>query len=154
MQFAFAARFRFAEALLIAVAVFLGASFVASPAAEAVAAMEADIIGFQEMETFAGGHYNRENVQQTFLEERFPEFRFSATGNPERFPNTQPIAYRADRLVPLDQGFFFFSETPELIYSDPWASSPFPPGEGRITSTGEFTFFRRSTIFSPRTPSR
>lgn len=153
MQFAFTARFQFAEALLIAVAVFLAASYVVPPSAgaepltigtfnvhylapgqtdlawerraeavaQAVAAMEADIVGFQEMETFAGGHYNRENVQQTFLEERFPEFRFSATGNPQVFPNTQPIAYRADRLVPLDQGFFFFSETPEVIYSDPWA---------------------------------
>ncbi len=89
-------------------------------AARAVAEMNADIIGFQEMETFAGGHYNRENLQQTFLEERFPELRFGATGDPERFPNTQPIAYRGDRLELIDEGFFFFSETPDVIYSDPW----------------------------------
>lgn len=89
--------------------------------ARAVAAMAADIIGFQEMETFEGGRYNEENTQQAFIQERFPELRFGATGNPAEFPNTQPIAYRGDRLVLLDEGFFFFSESPDVIYSDPWA---------------------------------
>ncbi len=105
-------------------------------AARAVAAMEADIVGFQEMETFDGGHYNRENVQQAFLEERFPELRFGATGNPESFPNTQPIAYRADRLGLLDQGYFFFSETPDVIYSDPW--------DGRWPSFATWALFEDS----------
>ena len=92
----------------------------AEAAGRAVGATDADIIAFQEMETFRGGHFNEENLQADFIQERFPEYRFGATGNPESFPNTQPIAYRHDRLSLQEEGFFFFSETPDVIYSDPW----------------------------------
>lgn len=105
--------------------------------ARAVAAMDADIIGFQEMETFEGGHYNEVNIQQAFIQERFPELRFGATGNPAEFPNTQPIAYRGDRLALLDEGFFFFSETPDVIYSDPW--------DGRWPSFATWALFEKAS---------
>ncbi|MDA3948644.1 MAG: endonuclease/exonuclease/phosphatase family protein [Spirochaeta sp.] len=81
---------------------------------------DADIIAFQEMETFAGGHLNRENVQMETLKHAFPNYAFGATGDPGRFPATQPIMYRRDRFTAAGQGFFFFSPTPDAIYSGPW----------------------------------
>ncbi len=81
---------------------------------------DADIAAFQEMETFAGGHANRKNVQQATLEEAFLEYAFSATGDPEVFPNTQPVMFRRHRFVPEGQGFFFYSPQPDEIYSSPW----------------------------------
>ena len=46
-----------------------------------------------------------------------PGLAAAATGDPAAFPSTQPILYRADRLTLLDQGWFFFSDTPDVIYS-------------------------------------
>ncbi len=86
----------------------------------ALEAMNADLVAFQEMETFVGGTFNTRNVQQEYIATRFPEYRFAATGNPEEFPNTQPIIYRKDRLRVIDEGFFFFSERPDVLYSEPW----------------------------------
>ncbi len=79
-----------------------------------------DIIAFQEMETFEGGHYNERNVQLEFLRDRFPEYAFGAVGEPAEYPSTQPVMYRRDRFDLLDQGFFFFSATPDMIYSRSW----------------------------------
>jgi endonuclease/exonuclease/phosphatase family metal-dependent hydrolase len=45
----------------------------------------------------------------------------TASGDPREFPNTQPIFFRTERFEPLEQGFSFFSPTPEVIYSSPWA---------------------------------
>lgn len=81
-----------------------------------------DIIAFQEMETFEGGHYNERNVQLEFLRERFPEYAFGALGDPREYPSTQPVMYRKTRFEAQEQGFFFFSPTPDVIYSDPWDS--------------------------------
>jgi len=102
--------------------------------------IDADIVAFQEMETFAGGHANRENRQADSVRAAFPTHRFTATGDPAVFPNTQPILYRADRWAPGEQGFFFFSPTPDVPYSSSWYgrypsfaswARLIPPGEHR-----------------------
>ena len=51
------------------------------------------------------------------LLDRLPDFAAAAAGPWRDFPATQPIFYRRDRLRPRDAGWFFFSETPEVIYS-------------------------------------
>ncbi|MFP4549981.1 MAG: endonuclease/exonuclease/phosphatase family protein [Spirochaetales bacterium] len=82
--------------------------------------LDADLIAFQEMETFGGGQMSTENIQLDFLLEALPHYEAAAVGDPERYPSTQPILYRADRFVAVEQGFFFFSSTPDVIYSRPW----------------------------------
>jgi len=79
-----------------------------------------DIVAFQEMETFEGGHYNERNVQLRYLQEQFPSYDFAAVGDPRDYPSTQPIMYRRGRFDQLEQGFFFFSPTPDTIYAGPW----------------------------------
>lgn len=79
--------------------------------------MNADVIGFQEMESFSGGSVSSLNLKLDWLLENNPDFAAAAVGNPEEFPSTQPILYRKSRLKLLDQGWFFFSETPDVIYS-------------------------------------
>lgn len=86
----------------------------------AIDGVDADLFAFQEMETFAGSHSNDANEQQAWIAAAFPRYAFAATGDPSRFPNTQPIMYRRDRFDVLDQGFFFFSPTPDELYSRPW----------------------------------
>jgi hypothetical protein len=77
--------------------------------------MDADLVGFQEMKTFAGGHSGEENLQLDYLPARMPD-------------------YRPEDVEPLEQGFFF-SNTPDEVYSRPWFGRF--PGEnrpcGRIT---------------------
>lgn len=90
---------------------------------ETLSAMDADIVGFQEMETFAGRHYNGANVQLEWIRERFPDFGFAAVHDPAEFPSTQPIMYRTERLELIEDGFFSFSATPEVAYSRPWYDS-------------------------------
>ena len=79
-----------------------------------------DVIAFQEMETFAGGRFSAENLQLDWIFSHFPDYAFAATGDPESFPNTQPIMYQKARLTMIEQGFFFFSDSPDEIYSRPW----------------------------------
>ena len=79
--------------------------------------MEADIVAFQEMETFAGGSESRDNLALDFLLARNPGYAAAAAGDPSVFPSTQPILYRRDRFRLRDQGWFFFSTTPDVIYS-------------------------------------
>ncbi len=79
-------------------------------------AIDADIIGFQEMESFSF-RTNQVNLTLDWLIDNNPDYSAAAVGNPSDFPSTQPILYRADRLKMLDQGWFFFSETPDVIYS-------------------------------------
>lgn len=88
--------------------------------AAAIQESSPDIIAFQEMETFEGGHFNTRNVQLAFLREQFPAYAFAAVGDPREYPSTQPVMYRKSRFQLLEQGFFFFSPTPDNIYSDPW----------------------------------
>lgn len=80
-------------------------------------ALSPDIAAFQEMESFAGGHESGVNLALDWLLAQNPSFAAAAVGDPATFPSTQPILYRRDRLELRDQGWFFFSETPEVIYS-------------------------------------
>lgn len=84
---------------------------------DAIADLNADIIAFQEMETFAGGSYNKENKQLDWVLKHFPEYQAGAYGDAEIYPNTQPVLYKHDRFSQVSQGFFFFSDTPDVIYS-------------------------------------
>lgn len=79
--------------------------------------IDADVIGFQEMESFGGGSGGEVNLVLDALLGKNPDYRAAAVGDPRAFPSTQPILYRRDRLEALDQGWFFFSETPDVIYS-------------------------------------
>ena len=79
--------------------------------------LNADIIAFQEMETFAGGSFNRENEQLDWVLEHFPEYSAGAYGDAAIYPNTQPVIYKKERFSQKSQGFFFFSDTPDVIYS-------------------------------------
>jgi endonuclease/exonuclease/phosphatase family metal-dependent hydrolase len=87
------------------------------PLDDAFKAMGADIVAFQEMESFAGGSGSETNLALDFLLERNPDYAAAASGDWREFPSTQPILYRTDRFQLLDQGWFFFSETPDVIYS-------------------------------------
>lgn len=80
-------------------------------------AIDADVIGFQEMESFGGRSGSNVNLVLDWLLENNPNYAAAAVGDPKDFPSTQPIFYRRDRLEVLDQGWFFFSETPDVIYS-------------------------------------
>ncbi|MDX1472963.1 MAG: endonuclease/exonuclease/phosphatase family protein [Reinekea sp.] len=82
--------------------------------------MRADIIAFQEMETFTGGHYNGKNLQLDWVLENFPHYQAGAFGDPSNFPITQPILYDQRKFELTDQGFLFFSPTPDVIYSRQW----------------------------------
>lgn len=84
---------------------------------QAVASLGADIIAFQEMESFRHGDDGAVNLARDALLDAMPDYRAAATGDWRSFPSTQPIFYRPKRLELLDQGWFFFSETPEVIYS-------------------------------------
>ena len=77
----------------------------------------ADVIGFQEMESFGGGSVSTSNLTLDWLLANNPDYAAAAVGDPRVFPSTQPILYRTDRLSVGEQGWFFFSETPDVIYS-------------------------------------
>ncbi|WP_341871944.1 endonuclease/exonuclease/phosphatase family protein [Roseivivax halodurans] len=85
--------------------------------AAAVAATDADLIAFQEMETFSGGNSDETNLARDYLLERFPSYEAAAIGDWREFPSTQPIFYRPETLTLRDEGWFFFSDSPDEIYS-------------------------------------
>lgn len=87
------------------------------PLSETVGSLGADIIAFQEMETFRGGNDDSENLTRSYLLAEHPGFAAAAIGDWRQFPSTQPILYLESRFDVQDQGWFFFSETPEVIYS-------------------------------------
>jgi endonuclease/exonuclease/phosphatase family metal-dependent hydrolase len=80
-------------------------------------ALRADIVAFQEMESFRGGSDGGLNLARDTLLARNPDYGAAASGDWRTFPSTQPIFYRRDRFRLVDQGWFFFSATPEVIYS-------------------------------------
>lgn len=84
---------------------------------QAVINLGADIIAFQEMESFRRGDEGSVNLARDALLDAMPSYAAAAKGDPATFPTTQPIFYRKDRLKLLDQGWFFFSDTPDVIYS-------------------------------------
>ena len=79
--------------------------------------VNADVIGFQEMESFGGRSESTTNLTLDWLLAQNPAYGAAAVGDPSVFPSTQPILYRKDRLTVEDQGWFFFSDTPDVIYS-------------------------------------
>lgn len=84
---------------------------------QAFKALSADIVAFQEMETFEGSDDDTVNLARAYLLEHNPGYAAAAVGDWRAFPSTQPIFYRTDRFTVADQGWFFFSETPDTIYS-------------------------------------
>ena len=80
-------------------------------------AMDADLVAFQEMESFARGSDGSVNLARDWLLAQNPRYAAAASGDWRAFPSTQPIFYRTDRLTLRDQGWFFFSDTPDVIYS-------------------------------------
>ena len=87
------------------------------PLDDAFKALGADIVAFQEMESFQGGDDGSVNLARDHLLAQNPGYAAAASGDWRVFPSTQPIFYRRDRLRLLDQGWFFFSDTPDVIYS-------------------------------------
>lgn len=79
--------------------------------------IDADVIAFQEMESFARGGDGHTNLTLDWLLANNPDYGAAAVGDPAAFPSTQPVLYRKDRLEVLDQGWFFFSDIPDVIYS-------------------------------------
>lgn len=83
-----------------------------------------DLVLFQEMETFRGSDENTDNVQRDWVLATVPGYTAGANEpDGRRFPITQPIFYRTDRFQLVDQGWFFFSPTPEVLYSRTWTGS-------------------------------
>ena len=87
-------------------------------------ALEADLVAFQEMESFARGNTEDVNLTREWLLENNPDYAAAATGPWREFPPTQPIFYRRSRLEPLDRGWFFFSTTPDVMYSRGFNGAP------------------------------
>ncbi len=85
--------------------------------------IDADLIAFQEMETFEGSSFSYRNLQLDWIAQNLPEYFSAAVGNPEKYPSTQPILYRKLKFKVEEQGFFFFSENPDQIYSRQWNGS-------------------------------
>ncbi len=79
--------------------------------------LDADLIALQELESFQRGDDGSINLARDDLMAAMPRFGLAASGDWQQFPSTQPILYRRDRLQLLDQGWFFFSDTPDVIYS-------------------------------------
>lgn len=79
--------------------------------------LQADLVAFQEMESFGGRSGSDSNLILDWLLSQNPDFKAAAVGDPAVFPSTQPILYRVSRLQLLSQDWFFFSDTPDVIYS-------------------------------------
>ena len=93
------------------------------PLNSAFQSLDADIVTFQEMESFFSGSDGSVNLTRDWLLENNPDYAAAAIGDWREFPSTQPIFYRADRFKVLDQGWFFFSNTPDVIYSNTFNGS-------------------------------
>ncbi|MFU8825730.1 endonuclease [Yoonia sp.] len=87
------------------------------PLDQAFKTVDADVMAFQEMESFGGGSQGRVNLTLDWLLDNNSGYAAAAVGPVDQFPSTQPILYRTDRLEAVDQGWFFFSDTPDVIYA-------------------------------------
>lgn len=87
------------------------------PLDSAFKALNADVVAFQEMESFQRGDDGSVNLARDHLLAGNPDYGVAATGDWRTFPTTQPLLYLKDRLQPIDKGWFFFSDTPDVIYS-------------------------------------
>lgn len=122
------------------------------PLDKAFKALDADVIGFQEMESFSHGSDGSTNLALDWLREKNPDYGVAAVGDWREFPSTQPIFYRRARIEAVDQGWFFFSDTPDVIYS-PTFNGSYPAyatwATFRERKSGErFTVFNLHTDFS------
>ena len=79
--------------------------------------LDADLVAFQEMESFERGEGADVNLTLDWLLAQNPDFGAAAVGDPKTFPSTQPVLYLKSRLKLLEQDWFFFSNTPNVIYS-------------------------------------
>ena len=113
-----------------------------TPLDQAFKTIAADVISFQEMESFSRGNDGDINLTLDWLLDQNKGYAAAAVGDPTEFPSTQPILYRTDRVAPLDQGWFFFSDTPDVIYSRTFNGS-YPA----FTSWAQFQDLRTGTIF-------
>jgi endonuclease/exonuclease/phosphatase family metal-dependent hydrolase len=87
------------------------------PLDAAFKAVNADVIAFQEKESFGGNSANDVNLSLDWLLANNPDYAAAAVGPVDQFPSTQPILYRKARYALVSQGWFFFSDTPDVIYS-------------------------------------
>ena len=97
---------------------------------------------FRKWKASSAAVTDRSTWRGDWLLARNPGYGVHASGPWQRFPPTQPILYRRDRLEPLDQGWFFFSDTPDQIYSRTfngsypafasWGPVPRPPFAGAV----------------------
>ncbi len=85
--------------------------------AATVRATGADLIAFQEMESFTRGSDGSLNLARDHVAAENPGYALAAVGDWREFPSTQPIFYRPEVLDLRDAGWFFFSDTPDQIYS-------------------------------------
>lgn len=114
------------------------------PLDQAFKALNADIIGFQEMESFARAGDPNVNLARDWLLAQNPGYAAGANGDANVFPSTQPIFYRTARVSLVDQGWYFFSDTPNVIYSNTyngsypayasWALFETPQGQLRVVN--------------------
>lgn len=88
--------------------------------AELIRRHDPDIVALQDVRTVARSYDDYRNVQLEWLTESFPDYTITAVGRPATYPSTQPVMVLSTRFVPMEQGFFFFSPTPDVIYADPW----------------------------------
>ena len=122
---------------------------------EMIADISPDIMAFQEMESFGGRHSHNENIQLDWVLSQHPEFKAAAySDDADSYPITQPIIYRSAAFEFVDQGFFFFSETPDRIYSRTFNGS-FPAfcswATLREKTSGQsFTVFNMHTDFASK----
>ena len=93
------------------------------PLNSAFKTLDADIVAFQEMESFSRGSDGSVNLTLDWLLDSNPDYAAAAVGDWREFPSTQPILYRSEKFKLLDQGWFFFSETPDVIYSNTFNGS-------------------------------
>ncbi|MEM8536888.1 MAG: endonuclease/exonuclease/phosphatase family protein [Pseudomonadota bacterium] len=105
-------------------------------------AVDADVMAFQEMESFDWGSDRQVNLTLDWLLKNNPDYAAAAVGDPAEFPSTQPILYKTEKLRQTDQGWFFFSETPDVIYSRTFNGS-FPA----FASWAEFEDVATGTLF-------
>ena len=109
-----------------------------------IESLRADLILFQEMETFVEMNYRDDNLQLDWIMSHLPAYSVAAIdpatltdpdqsvddpARPDRsetFPSSQPILYRHDRFSLLDEGFITFSETPDVAYAPPWYGNGYP----------------------------
>lgn len=85
--------------------------------ADVLTILEADLIAFLEMESFRRGDDGLVNMARDDLLVAMPEFSLAASGDWRQFPSPQPIYYRTDRPRLVEQGWFYFSDRPKVIYS-------------------------------------